>query len=59
MCIPPNDQIESSQLAVMAAVYEWRDALARETDESVQFVMSDSSLLRVAKQVWVAFFFTS
>jgi exosome complex exonuclease RRP6 len=42
-----NDQ----QLAVFAALYEWRDEIARERDESPGFVMSRANMVEVAKAV--------
>jgi len=42
-----NDQ----QLAVFAALYAWRDEIARERDESPGFVMSRANMVEVAKAV--------
>jgi len=42
---------DDGQLAVLAALDDWRDATARELDESVGFVLSDAGAMRLAKRL--------
>ncbi|GBG29336.1 Exosome component 10 [Hondaea fermentalgiana] len=45
-----NLSLSQEQLSVLAAVYGWRDTIARREDESVQYVLPDRMLLRVAQE---------
>ena len=46
-----NAKISSTQDLIMAALFDWRDLKARELDESVLFVMSNSELYRLGTAV--------
>jgi len=45
-----NLRLSPAQMEVFAAVYSWRDSIARREDESVQYVLPDRMLIRVAKE---------
>lgn len=44
---PKAQDISDEQDAVMAALWEWRDIMARTLDESVHYIMSNSEVLRI------------
>lgn len=46
-----NLDLNGEQLAVLAAVYRWRDTVARREDESLQYVLPDRMLVRIAQEV--------
>ncbi|XP_022925220.1 protein RRP6-like 2 [Cucurbita moschata] len=41
----------AQQLAVAAGLFEWRDAVAREEDESTGYILPNKTLLDIAKQM--------
>mmetsp|Transcript_17859 Transcript_17859/g.31576 ORF Transcript_17859/g.31576 Transcript_17859/m.31576 type:complete len:1046 (+) Transcript_17859:47-3184(+) len=43
-----NLQLSPPQMAILGAVYSWRDAIARREDESTQYVLPDRMLVRIA-----------
>ncbi|KAI4386628.1 hypothetical protein MLD38_004545 [Melastoma candidum] len=44
-------QLSPQQLAVVAALHEWRDAIARSEDESTGFILPNKTLLEIATQL--------
>jgi len=44
---PKAEHISNEQDAVMAALWQWRDNTARNLDESIHYIMSNSELLRI------------
>lgn len=44
---PKAQDISDEQDTVMAALWQWRDNIARNLDESVHFILSNSELLRI------------
>ncbi|GKV48109.1 hypothetical protein SLEP1_g54944 [Rubroshorea leprosula] len=46
--------LNAEQLAIVAALYEWRDIMARGEDESTGYILPNKSLLEIAKQMPVS-----
>eukprot|EP00850_Spirogloea_muscicola_P010843 SM000065S20192 [mRNA] locus=s65:263503:269381:- [translate_table: standard] len=44
-------ELDARQLAVLAGLYRWRDAVARREDESTGYVLPNHVLLRLAEQM--------
>ncbi|RCV46468.1 hypothetical protein SEVIR_9G538800v4 [Setaria viridis] len=44
-------ELNSKQLAVVAALHGWRDRLARQEDESTGYVLPNKALIEIAKQM--------
>eukprot|EP01087_Luapelamoeba_hula_P008734 TRINITY_DN2205_c0_g1_i2.p1 TRINITY_DN2205_c0_g1~~TRINITY_DN2205_c0_g1_i2.p1 ORF type:complete len:865 (+),score=96.17 TRINITY_DN2205_c0_g1_i2:129-2723(+) len=44
-----NHAFSSVQLRVLAALYQWRDTIAREEDESIRYVLPNHMLMRIAE----------
>ncbi|KAK6944193.1 HRDC domain [Dillenia turbinata] len=44
-------EFNARQLAIVARLYEWRDAIARAEDESTGYILPNKSLLEIAKQM--------
>ena len=44
-----NPYQQASQLRVFAALYQWRDAMARRLDEGLGMVMSNAMLFAIAQ----------
>lgn len=47
----PAADLNSQQLAIVAGLYEWRDAIARSEDESTGYILPNKVLIEVAKQM--------
>ncbi|KAF5799366.1 putative polyribonucleotide nucleotidyltransferase [Helianthus annuus] len=43
--------LHAQQLAIVAELYKWRDATAREVDESTCYILPDKVLIEIAKQM--------
>ncbi|CAM0871338.1 unnamed protein product [Alopecurus aequalis] len=47
-----NDhELEANQLAVVSALHQWRDYIAREKDESTGYVLPNKALIEIAKKM--------
>ncbi|KAH7029134.1 ribonuclease H-like domain-containing protein [Microdochium trichocladiopsis] len=46
-----SGRLTSEQFAVLRAMHQWRDELARREDESTMFVMSNSTLFNIAREL--------
>ncbi|KAF8720280.1 hypothetical protein HU200_023908 [Digitaria exilis] len=44
-------ELNAKQLAVVAALHEWRDRIARQEDESTGYVLPNKALIEIAKQM--------
>ncbi|KAF8721242.1 hypothetical protein HU200_023167 [Digitaria exilis] len=44
-------ELNAKQLAVVAALHEWRDHIARQEDESTGYVLPNKALIEIAKQM--------
>eukprot|EP01138_Halocafeteria_seosinensis_P002707 gb/GECG01002768.1/.p1 GENE.gb/GECG01002768.1/~~gb/GECG01002768.1/.p1 ORF type:complete len:965 (+),score=179.31 gb/GECG01002768.1/:1-2895(+) len=44
-------QLSNEQARVFAALFEWRDRMAREEDESVQYTLSRRALVRLSREM--------
>ena len=51
MLIKQSAIFTKEQFSVFKAVHQWRDEIARKEDESVQFVMQNSSLYNLAREM--------
>uniref|UniRef100_A0A6M2ERG6 HRDC domain-containing protein n=1 Tax=Populus davidiana TaxID=266767 RepID=A0A6M2ERG6_9ROSI len=47
----PNAGFNAQQLAIVAGLYEWRDAIARAEDESTGYILPNKTLLEIAKEM--------
>ncbi|XP_042447991.1 protein RRP6-like 2 [Zingiber officinale] len=43
--------LNATQLAVVSALYQWRDYIAREQDESTGYILPNKTLIEIAKQM--------
>ncbi|XP_071675552.1 protein RRP6-like 2 isoform X2 [Lolium perenne] len=46
-----DHELNAKQLAVVSALYEWRDFVAREQDESTGYVLPNKALIEIAKNM--------
>ncbi|OQU93201.1 hypothetical protein SORBI_3001G498600 [Sorghum bicolor] len=44
-------ELDAKQLAVVAALHEWRDSIARQEDESTGYILPNKALIEIAKQM--------
>lgn len=44
-----NSHLNSKQMKALRDLYEWRDKIARETDESCEYVLKNHHLLKIAE----------
>ncbi|XP_066388730.1 protein RRP6-like 1 [Miscanthus floridulus] len=44
-------ELDAKQLAVVAALHEWRDRIARQEDESTGYILPNKALIEIAKQM--------
>lgn len=44
-------ELNAKQLAVVSALHEWRDRMARQEDESTGYVLPNKALIEIAKQM--------
>ncbi|KAJ8426782.1 hypothetical protein Cgig2_034041 [Carnegiea gigantea] len=44
------DNLDAKQLAIVAGLFEWRDRVAREEDESTGYILPNKQLLEIAKK---------
>ncbi|KAK3148332.1 hypothetical protein QOZ80_3BG0293720 [Eleusine coracana subsp. coracana] len=44
-------ELNAKQLAVVAALHNWRDGIARQEDESTGYILPNKALLEIAKQM--------
>ncbi|OEL38949.1 Protein RRP6-like 2 [Dichanthelium oligosanthes] len=44
-------ELNAKQLAVVSALHEWRDRIARQEDESTGYVLPNKALIEIAKQM--------
>ncbi|ONL93763.1 Protein RRP6-like 2 [Zea mays] len=44
-------ELDARQLAVVAALHEWRDRIARQEDESTGYILPNKALIEIAKQM--------
>ncbi|CAL1356639.1 unnamed protein product [Linum trigynum] len=47
----PSANFSAHQLAIVAGLYEWRDVVARNEDESTGYILPNKVLLEIAKQM--------
>ncbi|KAG6750796.1 hypothetical protein POTOM_045311 [Populus tomentosa] len=47
----PSTGFNAQQLAIVAGLYEWRDAIARAEDESTGYILPNKTLLEIAKEM--------
>ncbi|KAJ6360208.1 hypothetical protein OIU77_004250 [Salix suchowensis] len=47
----PSAGFNAQQLAIVAGLYEWRDAVARAEDESTGYILPNKTLLEIAKEM--------
>ncbi|KAJ6351748.1 hypothetical protein OIU78_007613 [Salix suchowensis] len=47
----PSAGFNAQQLAIVAGLYEWRDAVARGEDESTGYILPNKTLLETAKEM--------
>ncbi|KAJ6974973.1 hypothetical protein NC653_030961 [Populus alba x Populus x berolinensis] len=47
----PSAGFNAQQLAIVAGLYEWRDAIARAEDESTGYILPNKTLLEIAKEM--------
>ncbi|KAB5529605.1 hypothetical protein DKX38_019686 [Salix brachista] len=47
----PIAGFNAQQLAIVAGLYEWRDAIARAEDESTGYILPNKTLLEIAKEM--------
>ncbi|WCJ43580.1 Polynucleotidyl transferase ribonuclease H fold protein with HRDC domain [Euphorbia peplus] len=46
-----NAGLTAQQLAIVAGLFEWRDVVARQEDESTGYILPNKTLLEIAKQM--------
>lgn len=46
-----ENDLSARQLAVLAGLYQWRDSVARDEDESTGYILPNKTLLEIAKQM--------
>ncbi|KXJ90193.1 ribonuclease H-like domain-containing protein [Microdochium bolleyi] len=46
-----SGRLSSEQFAALRAIHQWRDELARQEDESAMFIMSNSTLFNIAREL--------
>lgn len=46
-----SGRLSSEQFAVLRALHQWRDRLARQEDESTMFIMSNATLFNIAREL--------
>ncbi|KAI4117937.1 MAG: hypothetical protein LQ345_001929, partial [Seirophora villosa] len=51
MLLRSPDRLDRQQLAVLRAVHEWRDKVAREEDESLQQILTNRAIFVIAREM--------
>jgi len=48
-------ELNAKQLAVVAALHEWRDRIARQEDESTGYVLPNKALIEIGIAIYLDF----
>jgi exosome complex exonuclease RRP6 len=46
-------ELNAKQLAVVAALHEWRDRIARQEDESTGYVLPNKALIEIGNAIYL------